>query len=54
MKGRQPLEDQSISEYDIGLNAFSSSKSRPKSAKKFRAQNRLRSGTSNTSHGISR
>lgn len=41
-KGRHPLEDSVLSEYDIGLNIFPGSKFRPKSANKVKTQNKLR------------
>jgi hypothetical protein len=41
-KGRQPLDDPTLSEYDIGLNVFPGRKFRPKSAKKIKTHKRLR------------
>ena len=42
-KGRQPLEDVSMTEYDVGLKVFSSQGFRPKSANKFRTKNKFKS-----------
>jgi hypothetical protein len=53
-KGKQGLEDQSMTDYDIGLNIFSTKNFRPKSAKKFRSKTKIKSSIYKTGPEYSR
>jgi hypothetical protein len=54
VKGRQPLEDQSLVDYEIGLNVFTGKSFRPKSAKKFRTKSKIKSNVRKLGNEISR